>query len=93
MSNKIKLYEYDIAAYFTGNVIEIDETQGYQPGYLTTIPVPEIPEGHYARFNKSLQVWELTQNEAPVMKSVEEIIAETREILLSSASQEEPTVI
>ena len=93
MSNKIKLYEYDIAAYFTGNVIEIDETQGYQPGYLTTVEVPEIPEGHYAKFNKSLQVWEITANERPAMIGDEHIVEIMKQEQLESTTQEEPTVI
>jgi hypothetical protein len=93
MSNKIKLYEYDYAAYFTGNIIEIDETQGYQPAYLTTIAVPEIPEGQYAKFNKALQIWEITANERPVMRSLQEIAAIVQQENLDTTPQTEPTVI
>lgn len=93
MSGKIKLYEYDHTAYFTGNIMEIDETQGYQPGYLTTVPVPEIPEGQFAKFNKSLQIWEITANERPVMRTPNEIIAMIQQEQLEAAPQTEPTVI
>jgi hypothetical protein len=93
MTNKIKLYEYDYASYFTGNIIEIDETQGYQPGYLTMVPVPEIPEGHFARFDKSFQTWEITANERPVMREFQDIFIELNQIKLVETTQEEPTVI
>ena len=93
MSNKIKLYEYDYAAYSTGNIMEIDETQGYQPGCLTTVAVPEIPEGQYAKFNKALQIWEITSNERPVMRSMEEFIALVEQENLDMTPQTEPTVI
>jgi hypothetical protein len=93
MSGKIKLYEYDYAAYFTGKVIEIDETQGYKPGYLTTVPVPEIPEGRFAKFNKSLHVWEIVENERPTMRSQEEIYNTFIQENLQAAPQTEPTVI
>ena len=91
--SKIKLYEYDYAAYFTGNIIEIDDTQGYQSGYLTTVEVPEIPAGHYAKFNKSLQVWEITANERPVMLNDAQIIEIIEQQKVEAASQEPPQVI
>ena len=90
---KINLYEYDYAAYFTGNVIEIDESQGYQPGYLTAIAIPEIPEGQYAKFNKALQVWELVTEERPIMRGMEEIATMINQENLDSTPQAEPTVI
>ena len=58
MEDNIKLYEYDYAAYFTGRIIEIGPHEGYSPGYLTTVPVPDsIPDGHFAKFEKHIQQW------------------------------------
>lgn len=91
--SKIKLYHYDYAAYFTGQITEIDETQGYQPGYLTTVPVPEIPEGHHAKFNKSLLVWEITTEDRPELVNPQDIINQMNIQAIEEISKQEPQVI
>ncbi|CAB4170778.1 hypothetical protein UFOVP908_141 [uncultured Caudovirales phage] len=87
MEDNIKLYEYDYAAYFTGRIIEIGPHEGYQPGHLTTVPVPSIPEGHYAKFEKSIGQWIITDREAPPYISLsEEDLARMRD--LAKANEE-----
>lgn len=80
MEDNIKLYEYDYAAYFTGRIIEIGPHEGYSPGYLTTVPVPDsIPDGHFAKFEKISNEWIITNREAPPYISVEETEIENLE--------------
>jgi hypothetical protein len=57
------------------------------------VPVPEIPEGQFAKFNKSLQIWEIIANERPIMRSIEDVIASIQQEQLDAAPQTEPTVI
>lgn len=87
MSDKIKLYQYDYAAYFTGKIMEIESHEGYNPAYLTNVPVPEIPDGHYAKFDKSEYIWIITDREPPPFVQAQDVLPTISE------NQTEPTVI
>lgn len=94
MEENIKLYEYDYAAYFTGRVIEIGPHEGYQPGHLTNVPVPDnIPDGHFAKFEKSIGAWIITDREAPPYISAAEVLASKNLEKVNNQPQTEPTVI
>lgn len=66
MENSIKLYEFDNASYFTGVIREIASHEGYNCTNFTDVPVPNIPEGYYARYNISGRNWTITDVEKPV---------------------------
>jgi hypothetical protein len=88
MEDNIKLYEYDYAAYFTGRIIEIGPHEGYSPGYLTTVPVPDnIPDGHFAKFEKHIQQWIITDRERP------EHVTQEQVMLVNPEVQTEPKVM
>jgi hypothetical protein len=91
MTDKIKLYQYDYAAYFTGNIMEIEAHEGYNPRYFTKVPVPEIPAGHNAKFEKTTQQWIITDKPAPeyidVSSAIESVVLDNPEF------QTEPKVI
>lgn len=94
MSDTYKIYQYDYAAYFTGNVREISIYEGYEPYNWTTVEVPEIPEGYFAKFHKDTQTWEITENTRPELfipaSKVEKI---NTSLLPNDEPQTEPTVI
>jgi hypothetical protein len=94
MEENIKLYQYDYAAYFTGRIIEIGPHEGYKPGYLTTVPVPDnIPEGYFAKFEKSIGQWIITDRAAPEYISAADV-ARVRDLeRANTETQIEPTVI
>ena len=50
MSDRITLYKYNGAGYFTGEVTETNIYAGISSGW-TDVPLPEIPAGKYAFFN------------------------------------------
>lgn len=94
MEDNIKLYEYDYAAYFTGRITEIGPHEGYQPGYVTTVPVPDsIPDGHFAKFEKSIGQWIITDREAPPHISAEEVIRIENLEKANTEKQIEPKVM
>ena len=94
MEDNIKLYEYDHAAYFTGRIIEIGPHEGYQPAYLTTVPVPnDIPDGHFAKFEKSIGEWIITNREAPQYISAEQVTRINELERANTETQIEPTVM
>jgi len=66
MEDSIKLYEFDNASYFTGVIREIASHEGYNCINFTDVPVPDVPEGFYARYNISSRNWTITDVEKPV---------------------------
>lgn len=87
MTETIKLYQYDYAAYFTGNTREISIYDGYDPSYWTDQPVPEVPEGHFAKFEKHIHQWVITNKYPP------EFFDSIAEEQVGNESQFEPVVI
>jgi hypothetical protein len=56
------IYEYNDMSYYTGNNMVIGE-RGAIPPFWTDCPLPVIPDGQYAVYNKS--VWVLTPTPQP----------------------------
>lgn len=63
MSDTYRIYQYDYAAYYTGNFQDIPNDQGYPSQFWTTAPLPEIPNGQFAVFDGT--AWFLTYEQEP----------------------------
>jgi len=62
--------------------------EGYRPGYLTTVPVSKnIPDGYYAKFEKHIEAWIITDRERPERVTQEQVMLVNLEV------QTEPQVI
>ena len=61
----MKIYGYDYAGYFTGEIKEIGEDEGYNPNLYVAMEPPPVPEGSFAMLDLDFK-WAITDKERPI---------------------------